>query len=51
MSKVWNGLQGFNRHDYEAPRLAKLYNEIGEDTDFAYMFIGLQDYSYSTSAK
>ena len=49
--ELWNGLQGFDRHDKGASCLAKLCNKIGEDSDSEDMLPELQNHSYSTSAK
>ncbi|KAG5410728.1 hypothetical protein IGI04_007047, partial [Brassica rapa subsp. trilocularis] len=50
-SELWNGLQGFDRHDKGASCLAKLCNITGEDSDSEDMLPGFQNHSYSTSAK
>ena len=51
MSELWNGLQRFDRHDKGASCLAKVCNRIEEDSDSEDMLSGLQNHSYSSSAK
>ena len=40
VSKLWNILQRCDCHNYGTTRLAKFFNIIGEDIDFAYTFPG-----------
>ena len=51
LSKLWNGLQGFDCNDQRASCLAELYDIIGEDRDSQDMLPGFHDYSYSTNAE
>ncbi|KAF3581700.1 hypothetical protein DY000_02033749 [Brassica cretica] len=51
MPELLDKLQGADRHDQGASRLAKLCNIIGEDKDSAYMLPGLQHHLCSTCSK
>ncbi|KAF2534188.1 hypothetical protein F2Q70_00031517 [Brassica cretica] len=51
MPELWDRLQGADRHDQGASRLAKLCNGIGEDRYSADMLPGLQDHLCSTCSK
>ena len=51
LSKLWNGLQGFDCNDQRASCLAELCDRTGEDRDPEDMLPGFQDYLYFISTK
>ena len=51
LSKLWNGLQGFDCYDQRASCLAKLCDRTRKDRDPEDMHPGFQDYLYFISTK